>query len=38
MCWTGICINRPQRQVGFGNNHPAVRGFARRNDDDDIPF
>jgi cell division protease FtsH len=30
--------NRPQRHVGFGNNHPAVRGFARRNDEDDIPF
>jgi hypothetical protein len=30
--------NRPQRHVGFGNNHPAVRGFVRRTDEDDIPF
>jgi cell division protease FtsH len=30
--------NHPQRHVGFGNNHPAVRGFVRRNDDEDIPF
>jgi hypothetical protein len=28
---------RPQRHVGFGNNHPAVRGVARRGDED-IPF
>jgi cell division protease FtsH len=28
---------RPQRHVGFGNSHAAVRGFARRGDED-IPF
>jgi cell division protease FtsH len=28
--------SRPQRHVGFGNNHAGARGFGRK--DDDIPF
>jgi hypothetical protein len=30
--------SRPSRHVGFGSNHPAVRNYNRRREDEDVPF